>query len=72
MTLKTFTILVASVALAACGRGSEETAKPAPAASTTAEAPHKEDPTQLKSMRACFVTFESRPEPSSRAPAGTL
>ena len=43
MTLKTCTILIATMALAACGRGSEGTEKPAPAASTAAEAPHKED-----------------------------
>jgi cobalt-zinc-cadmium efflux system membrane fusion protein len=67
MTLKTLTIFIASVALAACGRGSEETAKPAPAASTAAEAPHKEDPNtvevdegMLRDLRITTRAVESR------------
>ena len=67
MTLKTFTIFVAMVALSACGRGREETAKPSPAASTTAEAPHKEDPNtvevdegMLRDLRITTRAVESR------------
>jgi cobalt-zinc-cadmium efflux system membrane fusion protein len=67
MTLKTFTIFVATVALAACGRGTEETAKPAPAASTTAGAPHKEaantvevDEGMLRDLRITTRAVESR------------
>ena len=67
MTLKTFTIFVAALALAACGRGPEETAKPAPAASATAEAPHKEDPNivevdegMLRDLRITTRAVESR------------
>jgi cobalt-zinc-cadmium efflux system membrane fusion protein len=67
MTLKTFTIFVATVALAACGRGTEETAKRAPAASTTAEAPHKEAPNtvevdegMLRDLRITTRAVESR------------
>ncbi|HEY6615727.1 MAG TPA: efflux RND transporter periplasmic adaptor subunit [Vicinamibacterales bacterium] len=67
MTLKTFTIFLATVSLTACGRGSEETAKPAPAASTAAEAPHKEDPNtvevdegMLRDLRITTRDVESR------------
>jgi membrane fusion protein, heavy metal efflux system len=67
MTLKTFTIFVACAALIACGRGSEETAKSAPAASTAAEAPHKEDPNtvevdegMLRDLRITTRPVESR------------
>ncbi|HEU4688886.1 MAG TPA: efflux RND transporter periplasmic adaptor subunit [Vicinamibacterales bacterium] len=67
MTLKTFTIFVATVVLAACGRGPEETAKPAAAASTTAEAPHKEAPNtvevdegMLRDLRITTRAVESR------------
>jgi membrane fusion protein, heavy metal efflux system len=67
MTLKTFTIFVATVALAACGRGREEAAKPAPAASATAETPHKEDPntvevdeSMLRDLRVTTRAVESR------------
>jgi len=67
MTLKTFTIFVASLALTACGRGSEEAAKPAPAASTNAEAPHKEEPNtvevdegMLRDLRITTRAVESR------------
>jgi cobalt-zinc-cadmium efflux system membrane fusion protein len=67
MTLKTFTIFVATISLTACGRGSEETAKPAPAASTAAEAPHKEDPNtvevdegMLRDLRITTRDVESR------------
>jgi cobalt-zinc-cadmium efflux system membrane fusion protein len=48
MTLKMFTIFVATVTLAACGRGPEDAAKPAPAASSTAETPHKEAPNTVE------------------------
>ena len=67
MTLKTFTIFVATLALAACGRGREETAKPAPASSATAKAPHKEDPNtvevdegMLRDLRITTRAVESR------------
>ena len=67
MTFKMFTIFVATVALSACGRGPEETAKPAPAASTTAEAPHKEEPNtvevdegMLRDLRITTQAVESR------------
>ena len=67
MTLKPFTIFVAILALAACGRGPEETAKPAPAASATAEVPHKEDPNtvevdegMLRDLRITTRAVESR------------
>ena len=67
MTLKTFTIFVATVVLSACGRGPEETAKSAPAASATAEAPHKEAPNtvevdegMLRDLRITTRAVESR------------
>jgi len=67
MTLKTFTIFVATVVLSACGRGPEETAKSAPAASATAEAPHKEAPNtvevdegMLRDLRITTQAVESR------------
>jgi cobalt-zinc-cadmium efflux system membrane fusion protein len=67
MTLKRFTILVVCVALAACGRGSEDPAKPAPGASPAAEAPHKEDPNtvevdegMLRDLRITTRPVESR------------
>ena len=67
MTLKTFTIFVATVTLAACGRGPEETAKPAAAASSTAETPHKEAPNtvevdegMLRDLRITTRAVESR------------
>jgi len=67
MTLKTFTIFVATVTLAACGRGPEETAKPAAAASSTAETPHKEAPNTvevdegvLRDLRITTRAVESR------------
>ena len=67
MTFKMFTIFVATAALSACGRGPEETAKPAPAASTTAEAPHKEEPNtvevdegMLRDLRITTRAVESR------------
>jgi cobalt-zinc-cadmium efflux system membrane fusion protein len=67
MTLKTLTIFVATVALAACGRGPEETGKPAPPASTTAEPPHKEAPNtvevdegMLRDLRITTRAVESR------------
>ena len=67
MTLKTFTIFVATVTLAACGRGPEEIAKPAPAASSTAETPHKEAPNtvevdegMLRDLRITTRAVESR------------
>jgi len=67
MTLKRFTIFVATLTLTACGRGSEDTAKPAPAASTAAEAPHKEAPNtvevdqgMLRDLRITTRAVESR------------
>ncbi len=67
MTLKTFTIVVATVTLAACGRGAEETAKPVPAASSIAETPHKEAPNtvevdegMLRDLRITTRAVESR------------
>lgn len=67
MRLKTFTMFVATVALTACGRGTGETAKPAPASSATAEAPHKEDPNtvevdegMLRDLRITTRAVESR------------
>ena len=67
MTLKRFTIFVATLTLTACGRGSEHTAKPAPAASTAAEAPHKEAPNtvevdegMLRDLRITTRAVESR------------
>jgi membrane fusion protein, heavy metal efflux system len=67
MTLKTFSIFVATVVLAACGRGREEAAKPAPVVSTAAEAPHKEDPNtvevdegMLRDLRVTTRAVESR------------
>lgn len=67
MTLNTLTILVATLALAACSRGPEEAATPAAAASTTAAAPHKEDPNtvevdegMLRDLRITTRAVESR------------
>jgi cobalt-zinc-cadmium efflux system membrane fusion protein len=67
MTLKRFTILVACTALASCGRGSEENAKPAPVEATASEAPHKEDPNtvevdegMLRDLRITTRGVESR------------
>jgi cobalt-zinc-cadmium efflux system membrane fusion protein len=67
MTVKTFVVFVACVALTACGRGSEETAKPAPAAPNAAEPPHKEDPNtvevdegMLRDLRITTRDVESR------------
>jgi cobalt-zinc-cadmium efflux system membrane fusion protein len=48
MTLKTFAIFVAGVALAACGRASDDPGKPAPAPPAAAEEPHKEDPNTVE------------------------
>jgi cobalt-zinc-cadmium efflux system membrane fusion protein len=48
MSLKSFTIFVVCVALAGCGRRSDDAAKPAPAASPAAETPHKEDPNTVE------------------------
>ena len=48
MTVKTTVVCFACIALVACGRGAEETAKPATATSNAAEAPHKEDPNTVE------------------------
>jgi cobalt-zinc-cadmium efflux system membrane fusion protein len=48
MSLKSFTIFVVCVALAGCGRRSDDDAKPAPTASPAAETPHKEDPNTVE------------------------
>lgn len=67
MTLKTFMMLAAMVALAACGRAPEEPAKPGEAASATAEAAHEEAPntvevdeSMLRDLRITTRAVESR------------
>ena len=68
MTAKTFLICAACVALVGCGRRTEETAKPAPAATpNAAEAPHKEAPNtvevdegMLRDLRITTRDVESR------------
>jgi cobalt-zinc-cadmium efflux system membrane fusion protein len=67
MTLRTSTIFVATLALAACGRGPETSSTPAPAASATAEAPHEEAPNtvevdegMLRDLRITTRPVESR------------
>lgn len=67
MTVKTFAIFITCVALAACGRRPEETAKPAPAASSAPDAPHKEAPNtvevdegMLRDLRITTRGVESR------------
>jgi cobalt-zinc-cadmium efflux system membrane fusion protein len=67
MTFRTLTLVVVCVALAACGRRSDDTAKPAPAASPAAETPHKEDPNtieveegMLRDLRITTRPVESR------------
>jgi cobalt-zinc-cadmium efflux system membrane fusion protein len=66
MTVKTL-VCLSCIGLAACGRGSEETAKPATPAPATAEAPHKEDPNtvevdegMLRDLRITTRPVESR------------
>ena len=66
MTLKTFTIFLVTAAMAGCGRGPAEPAKPGPAAAA-AEAPHKEDPNivevdegMLRDLRVTTRAVESR------------
>jgi cobalt-zinc-cadmium efflux system membrane fusion protein len=67
MTLRTSTIFVATLALAACGRGPETPSTPAPAASATPEAPHEEAPNtvevdegMLRDLRITTRPVESR------------
>ena len=67
MTLKTLVVCVACTGLAACGRGSDEGAKPAAAAPAAAEAPHKEAPNtvevdegMLRDLRITTRPVESR------------
>jgi cobalt-zinc-cadmium efflux system membrane fusion protein len=67
MTLKTFAIFMTTAALVACGRGFEEAAKPAPAATAAAEAPHRDDANiveieegMLRDLRITTREVESR------------
>jgi cobalt-zinc-cadmium efflux system membrane fusion protein len=67
MTLKTLVVCLSCIGLAACGRGSEETARPATAAPASAEAPHKEAPNtvevdegMLRDLRITTRSVESR------------
>ena len=68
MTLKTFVILAACVALGACGRRADEAPRPAetPAAAAAADT-HETRPTPSKSTRACCATCGSRRGRSNRA-----
>ena len=69
MTSKTLLIVVACAGLMACGRGSNETAKPAASSSKPAEAEaHKEEPNtvnvdegRLRDLRITTRAVESRP-----------
>jgi len=67
MTPKTFAIVVVMVALAACRRGPEAPATPAPTASATADTPHKDAPNtvevdegMLRDLRITTRPVESR------------
>ena len=67
MTVKTFVILVACIALVACGRGSEEAAKPAANPTATEPDTHKEDANtvevddgMLRDLRITTRAVESR------------
>ena len=67
MTVRTFAACVVCLAIAACGRGSQDTAKPTTAAPAAAEAPHKEDPNtvevdegMLRDLRITTRPVESR------------
>jgi len=67
MTVKTFVILAGCIALVACGRGSEETAKPAPNPTAAEPDTHKEDANivevdegMLRDLRITTRPVESR------------
>ena len=67
MTVKTFAALMACIALASCSRGSEETPKPASAASSAQDASHEEPPNtvevdegMLRDLRITTRGVESR------------
>jgi membrane fusion protein, heavy metal efflux system len=67
MTFRTLAVWAVCVGAAACGRGSDEAAKPATPAPATAEAPHKEDPNtvevdegMLRDLRITSRPVESR------------
>jgi membrane fusion protein, heavy metal efflux system len=68
MTLKTFIILVACVALGACGRRADEASRPAETPDTTEPAPHEDeantvevDEGMLRDLRITTRPVESRP-----------
>ena len=67
MTFRTLAMCVGCLAVAACGRGSEDTAKPTAAAPAAAGAPHKEAPNtvevdegMLRDLRITTRAVESR------------
>jgi cobalt-zinc-cadmium efflux system membrane fusion protein len=67
MTVKTYFICAVCVVLAGCGRGPEKAAEPGPPPSTSAEAPHQEDPNtvevdegMLRDLRVTTRPVESR------------
>ena len=67
MTVRTLLVCVACIAIAACRRGSEESAQPRTAPPRTAEAPHKENPNtvevdegMLRDLRITTRPVESR------------
>jgi cobalt-zinc-cadmium efflux system membrane fusion protein len=67
MTFRTLVVCLTFIGIAACGRGTSETAKPTPAAPATAAAPHKEDPStvevdeaMLRDLRITTRPVESR------------
>jgi len=67
MTLKTLVFCFACISIAACGRGSDNSSKPATAAPAAAEAPHREAPNtvevdegMLRDLRITTRPVESR------------
>jgi cobalt-zinc-cadmium efflux system membrane fusion protein len=67
MTCRTLAVCLACISIAACGRGSEEAARPTPPAPETAQPPHKEEPNtvevdegMLRDLRITTRPVESR------------
>lgn len=67
MTCRTLAVCLACISIAACGRGSEEAARPTPPAPETAQPPHQEEPNtvevdegMLRDLRITTRPVESR------------
>jgi cobalt-zinc-cadmium efflux system membrane fusion protein len=73
MTVKTFVIFVLCIALVGCGRGSEETAKPAAATPPAAEQDtHKEDATTVEVDQAMLRDLRITTRPVESRTGGDL